>query len=92
MTMQPNDQTTHTARIRHLHVLAYAEGFTLWMYKLSDTFDPSVAESPNFFGAISATMLQEGDMIIATGKLGAKIYVVTNASFTDETVTVAPLV
>ncbi len=73
--------------VRHLSVLAYANGFTLWHYKaLKDTLD--VVTGNNFFGD-GADMLTAGDLIMVTANGGARIVSVTVADI--ETVVVAPL-
>jgi hypothetical protein len=72
---------------RHLSVLAYANGFTLWHYKLGR--DPlEAASSANFFGA-GADMLTPGDMVMLSGSDGGKIVVVTHADI--DGVSVGPL-
>ncbi len=73
--------------VRHLSVLAYANGFTLWHYKaLKDALD--VVTGNNFFGD-GADMLTAGDLIMVTANDGARIVSVTVADI--ETVVVAPL-
>jgi len=73
--------------VRHLSVLAYANGFTLWHYKaLKDTL--VVATANNFFGD-GADMLTAGDLIMITAIDGARIVSVAIADI--ETVVVAPL-
>lgn len=55
--------------IRNLSVLNYAQGFTLWVYKLHGiAVDQALA--PGFFAAC-ADMLAPGDLIILSGPDGS---------------------
>ena len=74
--------------VRHLSVLAYANGFTLWHYKaVRDSLETVV--SNNYF-AEAAEMLTAGDLIMVTAAEGARIVAVALADL--KTVTIAPLV
>jgi hypothetical protein len=57
--------------IRHLSVLAYAQGFTLWHYK-TGTAPLDAACVPGFFNA-AADMLAAGDMVMVSGPSGGRI-------------------
>ena len=73
--------------VRHLSVLAYANGFTLWHYKAAK--DPlEIVTTNNHFGD-AADMLTAGDLIMVTAADGARIVAVAMADI--ETVIVAPL-
>ena len=50
------------AQIHNLHVLAYAAGFTSWLYKSASTVEE--VNSPGFFNAMS-DMMAVGDVITA---------------------------
>lgn len=65
-----------TFTARNLSVLAYAQGFTLWHYKLSTTAD--VACELGFFDA-AADMMAPGDLVMVSGPAGARILVVSTA-------------
>lgn len=59
---------------KQLSVLAYANGFTLWHYAITDA--ATVVHKAGFFNA-AADMLRVGDMILATGAaMEAGIFVV----------------
>ena len=74
--------------VRHLSVLAYANGFTLWHYKAAkDSLD--VVTTGNYFGE-GADMLTAGDLVMVTGASGARIVAVGLADI--GTVVIAPLV
>lgn len=60
-------------RIRNLSVLAYANGFTLWYYKVAGELRDAVA--PDYF-ADAADMLATGDIIMVSGSEGAAIRVI----------------
>ncbi len=73
---------------RHLSVLAYANGFTLWHCKApKDAIDEVV--SSNYFRE-AADMLTTGDLVMVTASNGARIVSVAMADI--ETVIIAPLV
>jgi hypothetical protein len=73
--------------VRHLSVLAYANGFTLWHYKAAK--DPlEIVTINNYFGD-GADMLTTGDLVMVTAADGARIVAVAMADI--ETVIVAPL-
>ena len=62
---------------RNLSVLAYAQGFTLWHYKLgANTAD--AAGAAGFFDP-AADMMAPGDMVMVSGPAGARILVVGTA-------------
>ena len=72
---------------RHLSVLAYANGFTLWHYKLGR--DPlEAASTENFFGN-GADMLTPGDLVMISGTDGGKIVTVAHSDI--DGVRIAPL-
>lgn len=75
-----------TFAVRNLSVLAYAQGFTLWHYKLSSGTPDGVAR-PGFFDG-AADMMASGDMVMVSGPGGARIMVVAN---TRGSVVTAPL-
>jgi hypothetical protein len=54
--------------IRNLHVLAYANGFTLWNYKAAPG-ELDAIQQPNFFTA-AGDMLAVGDQILVFGPDG----------------------
>lgn len=73
---------------RHLSVIAYAAGFTLWHFKApKDTMD--VVVSSNYFRD-AADMLTAGDLMMIGASDGARIVSVALADV--ETVIVAPLI
>ncbi len=73
---------------RHLSVLAYANGFTLWHCKApKDAMDDVVTN--NYFRE-AADMLTAGDLVMVTASNGARIVSVAMADI--ETVVIAPLV
>lgn len=53
---------------RHLSVLAYADGFTLWHYRSTEDTCADIHSSAYFNGA--SGMFRPGDMIIYNGKDG----------------------
>jgi hypothetical protein len=57
--------------VRHLSVLAYAQGFTLWHYKAGSERLEQVAEG-GFF-ADAADMLAGGDMVMVSASDGGRI-------------------
>jgi hypothetical protein len=63
-----------TFTARNLSVLAYAQGFTLWHFKLSGA-PADTAAAPGFFDA-AADMMSPGDMIMVSGLAGGRILVV----------------
>ena len=74
--------------VRHLSVLAYANGFTLWHYKAGkDNLDTVVSD--NYFRDAS-DMLTAGDLVMITAADGSRIVAVALADI--ETVILAPLV
>ena len=74
--------------VRHLSVLAYANGFTLWHYKAGkDALDSVVTN--NYF-ADAADMLTTGDLVMVSAPEGARIVSVSLADI--QTVMLAPLV
>jgi hypothetical protein len=74
--------------VRHLSVLAYANGFTLWHYKGGK--DPLDNVVKNNYFRDAADMLTTGDLVMVTAADGARI---VSVAFADiETVAIAPLV
>lgn len=72
---------------RHLNVLAYANGFTLWHYKAAKAPLAEVTIN-NYFGH-GSDMLTAGDLMMITASDGARIVTVTVSDL--ETVILAPL-
>ncbi len=72
--------------VRHLSVLAYAQGFTLWHYKLGPA-PLETARIPGFFDS-AADMMAAGDMVMVSGPAGGQMLVVAHA---QGTVVTAPL-
>lgn len=64
---------------RKLSVLAYAQGFSLWHYRLSEHNLGAIWE-PEYFST-SVDMFNVGDMILVSGSSGSTIVMV--ASKTD---------
>ena len=64
--------------IRHLSVLAYAQGFTLWHYKAAGGA-LSMATAPGFFDPAS-DMLAPGDMLLVSASDGGCVRFVATAS------------
>lgn len=65
-----------TFSVRDLSVLAYANGFTLWHYKMG-AGAPAEAGAPNFF-ADASDMMASGDLVMVTGSGGATILCVAS--------------
>jgi hypothetical protein len=57
--------------LRNLSVLAYANGFTLWLYKSGADDQASIA-APGFF-ADAGDMLAGGDMLMVSARDGGRI-------------------
>jgi hypothetical protein len=57
--------------VRNLSVLAYANGFTLWHYKILGD-DPKNAGKSGFFTP-AGDMLCVGDMVMVSGTAGASL-------------------
>jgi hypothetical protein len=57
----------------NLSVLAYANGFTLWHYRTTDT--SAVVDTTGYFNG-AAEMLRVGDMILANNAANNGIFVV----------------
>ena len=57
--------------LRNLSVLAYANGFTLWLYK-SDADDQASVASPGFFDD-AGDMLAGGDMLMVSAHDGGRL-------------------
>jgi hypothetical protein len=80
--MQPRVLLTKEVRfmaftLRNLSVLAYANGFTLWHYKMgSDSF--SHVQCRGYF-ADAADLLCPGDMVMLSDEAGGKIMTVAGA-------------
>lgn len=53
---------------RHLSVLAYADGFTLWHY--SSTVDTCADINTSDYFAFAADMMRRGDLVIYNGSDG----------------------
>ncbi len=58
--------------LRNLSVLAYANGFTLWLYK-SGADDQAGIAAPGFF-ASAGDMLAGGDMMMVAARDGGRIF------------------
>ncbi len=52
---------------RELSVLAYANGFTLWHYRTTDT--AAVVDGSGYFNRVAETM-RVGDLVVLTAGLG----------------------
>ena len=63
--------------LRNLSILAYAQGFTLWHYKIHAAL--TLAAAPGFFNP-AADMLSAGDMILVSGSNGGTLIVVAASS------------
>jgi len=73
----------------NLRVLAYVNHFTLWHFRgLQDALD-DVSRS-NFFGVASG-MVQEGDMIVVSGRDGGRILLVSRVDAQNQLVVTSPL-
>lgn len=66
ITQNPQYSGSHPIRIRDLSVLAYAQGFTLWHYKLKPTDIPVILTSPNWANS-TYDMFASGDIIHFSG-------------------------
>ena len=64
--------------VRHLSVLAYAQGFTLWHYK-APAAALSHLERPGFFNH-AADMLAAGDMMMMSAADGGRVAFVATAA------------
>jgi hypothetical protein len=64
--------------VRNLSVLAYAQGFTLWHYKLGP-LDLSEAAKSGFFNPC-ADLLKVGDIMMISGRDGGALVFVSKAS------------
>ena len=58
--------------LRNLSVLAYANGFTLWLYKTAADDQACLAE-PGFFED-AGDMLAGGDMMMVSARDGGRIF------------------
>lgn len=56
---------------KNFNVIAYANGFTLWHYSSNEETLEEI-EQDNYFG-IAYTLMDNGDIIIITGKSGTGI-------------------
>jgi hypothetical protein len=72
--------------VRNLSVLAYAQGFTLWHYKLG-TAPLGEAALPGYFEG-AADMMAAGDMVMVSGTAGGQVLVVGHG---QGTVIAAPM-
>ena len=75
-----------TFSLRNLSVLAYANGFTLWHYKMAGGA-VQAAETQGFFDD-AGDMLAGGDMMMVSGREGARMLCVVASG---EGLRVAPL-
>lgn len=66
-----------TFSVRDLSVLAYANGFTLWHYKMGAGAAKDAA-APDFF-ADASDMMAAGDLVMVSGGGGAAILCVAAA-------------
>jgi len=66
--------------VRHLSVLAYANGFTLWHYKAAD-LPLAEASAPDFF-ATASDLLGAGDIVMVSAPDGARVLAVTDQART----------
>ncbi len=57
--------------VRELSVLAYANGFTLWHYKVGPDGLPTVTR-PGFFDPAS-DLLANGDMVLVSSPTGGRV-------------------
>lgn len=62
--------------LRNLSVLAYANGFTLWLYKSGSDMQASVG-TPGFFED-AGDMLASGDMVMVSARDGGRILCILN--------------
>ncbi len=60
--------------LRNLSVLAYANGFTLWLYK-TGADDQSCVAAPGFFDD-AGDMLAGGDMLMVSARDGGRMFCV----------------
>jgi hypothetical protein len=74
--------------VRHLSVLAYANGFTLWHYKAPTEVLETIA-AKDFF-ADAADMMTTGDIVMVSASDGARILAVASPGGTQ--LTTLPLV
>ena len=70
---------------KHLSVIAYANGFTLWHYKENVTLATIIASG--YFNSVK-TLMNTGDIILINGSNGSTIKV---ASVVDGVVSLAAL-
>ena len=76
-----------TAQIRHLHVLAYAAGFTSWLYKSAAMV--ADVDRPGFFDGM-VDMMAVGDTITCVCLNGVVMRYVEYKT-DDRTVVIAPM-
>lgn len=67
-----------TAHIRNLHVLAYAAGFTLWVYK-NPTQTLADIEAPGFFNSIPGYFVAGDQIHVAARDAGTILSVVSSS-------------
>ena len=60
--------------LRNLSVLAYANGFTLWLYKTGADDQTGIA-TPGFFDD-AGDMLAGGDMVMVSARDGGRLFCV----------------
>ena len=64
--------------VRELSVLAYANGFTLWHYKVGPNGLPAVTQ-PGFFDPAS-DLLANGDMMLVSSPSGGRMLCVASGA------------
>jgi len=74
--------------LKNLGVLAYTQGFTLWLYKTTADDVPTIQQTKNYFRN-AADMLTKGDMIVVAALDGGCIYRVAEIGL--EHVVIGPL-
>ncbi len=72
--------------LNNLSALAYANGFTLWHYKLES--DPVQYASSRGYFSPAADLLAQGDLVIVSGADGGKIAAFSGAG---KSITLAPI-
>ncbi|CAB4219410.1 hypothetical protein UFOVP1619_11 [uncultured Caudovirales phage] len=63
-------------QVRNLSVLSYAQGFSLWHYKLGERNVGDIWQ-PGYFST-SVDMFEIGDMILVSGSSGSTIVMVSS--------------
>lgn len=67
----------NAARLSHLAVLAYAQGFTLWHYRAPGRLAETLAAG---FFAPAAGLLEAGDMVLISARDGGGLCIVSEVS------------